>query len=214
EVSSASTPVAPIVVTIAIVHGTGAVTSSSPSVSTVESSTPSRKPVLLNLEFKHPPAWFPFAHYIPAAAQPLVFFDPLIASKKAVVAHPVGLPGLRDLRRLCVASRTHHFSPVWSASATSALTKSSSTESSYVFLCLDRERRRGHLFLAGPLLSATESDLWPTALSPPDLDLTYRSLGLLYPFPPLSLLPHPSHPAFITTALPLSPLPSRFQSAA
>ncbi|CAL9150532.1 unnamed protein product [Musa hybrid cultivar] len=94
-----SAPAAPAAVTIAAVHGAGAAACSSPSVSTVESSTPSRKPAALDLEFRHPPARFPFAHYLPAAARPLVFFDPIAASKAAAAAaRPVGLPGLRDLR--------------------------------------------------------------------------------------------------------------------
>ncbi|WOK94729.1 hypothetical protein Cni_G03434 [Canna indica] len=84
----ADAPLAPAVVAFA-----GAAASST-SVSTVESSTPNRRPAAvaapppLDLELRHPAVRFPFAQYLPvaAAARPLVFFDPIVASKKAAAA--------------------------------------------------------------------------------------------------------------------------------
>ncbi|CAL9149298.1 ethylene-responsive transcription factor 4-like [Musa acuminata AAA Group] len=84
--------------------GAGAA-SSSPSVSTVESSTPPRRPSVripaLDLGLPHPSARIPFAHCVPAAACPLVFFDPIAASEKAatMIAPPTIVAEFRDIRR-------------------------------------------------------------------------------------------------------------------
>ncbi|RWW50785.1 hypothetical protein BHE74_00042924 [Ensete ventricosum] len=78
--------------------------SSSPSVSTVESSTPPRRPTVripaLDLGLPHPSARIPLAHCLPATACPLVFFHPIAASEKAatMIAPPAIVAELRDIR--------------------------------------------------------------------------------------------------------------------
>ncbi|WOL18855.1 hypothetical protein Cni_G27652 [Canna indica] len=93
---------APAVVTVAVGYGTAgakAPAPSSPSSSTVESSTPSRRPAAasgpppLDLELKHPSERFPFyAPTVTTCPHPLALFDTLRASSKKMAAGKVVRP--------------------------------------------------------------------------------------------------------------------------
>ncbi|RRT51314.1 hypothetical protein B296_00033094 [Ensete ventricosum] len=215
----------------------------------VDCSTRCHHPLLQQLQPQSQPSpattvALSFGHHLPSRSQPT---SPATSMSPAAVHHallllPSHLPICRRYFLLMTASpwlpalaacRCYQRRPCYDRCPCflflsrdqrcySSPTSSSSTARSFGSSrpALDPSLHRCHRH-APPLLSVVGSALWPIALSPPDLDLTCRNLGLLCPFPPLpllqslpTLLPHHSQSTFITTALPLSPLPSCLQSVA